>query len=42
VKHSLVKNNWKQWEKEKHWDKKAQKNDAGGGKKDKAKGREKK
>ncbi len=38
VKHSLVKNNWKQWEKEKHWDKKAQKNDAGGGKKDKTKG----
>ena len=42
VKHSQVKNNWKQWEKEKHWDKKTQKNDAGGGKTNKTKGQGKK
>lgn len=42
VKHSQVKNSWKQWEKEKHWDKKTQNNDAGGGKRDKTKGRGKK
>jgi hypothetical protein len=42
LKQSLVKASWKQWEKEKHWDKKTQKKDAGDGKNDKTKGRGKK